>query len=179
MFALKVDEEITLTDLKVESAKLLFELIDSNRNYLREWLSWVDNTNVIDDTILYIQTMSDNDIFSERFVFEIHYKDNLAGLIDFNHGDRQNNKVEIGYWLAENYQGKGIITKSCMTLINYAFEKEDINRIAIKCAAGNKKSSAIPLRLNFNFEGIEREAQLLYGVYQDILVYSLLKKEWK
>ncbi len=176
---LKVDEEIFLTDLKVESAQKVFDLVISNKNFLRQWLNWVDETRNIDDTILYIQTISDNDIFSERFVFEINYKNELAGLIDFNHGDRGNSKVEIGYWLAEKFQGKGIMRRSCQALIKYAFQKESINRITIKCAAGNKKSQAIPLRLNFKLEGIERQSQNIYGVFHDVMIFSLLKKEWK
>ena len=179
MLTLKVDDELTLSDLKIESAQRVFDLVISNRNYLREWLVWVDETRNLDDTILYIQTMSDNDIFSERFVFEINYKNAFAGLIDFNHGDHFNRKVEIGYWLAEEFHGKGIMTRSCRELIKYAFERENINRVVIKCAEGNKKSQAIPVRLNFKLEGIEREGQYLYGVFHNTMIYSLLKKEWK
>lgn len=53
-----------------------------------------------------------------------------------------------------------------------------MNRIQIKCAVGNRPSNAIPLRLGFKFEGIEREGELLAsGYYADINVYSILKKE--
>ncbi len=179
MLTLKVNDEISLADLKVESAQALFNLIETNRRYLGKWLNWVDETRTIDDTILYIQTISDNDIFSARYVFGIYYKNNLAGLVDFHHGDRFNRKVEIGYWLAEEYQGNGIITDSCRALIKYAFEKTEINRIVIRCAECNDKSRAVPLRLDFKFEGVEREGQYLNGEFSNIMVYSLLKKEWK
>ncbi len=179
LLTLKIDDEITIKELGIETAEKLFELIDINREYLREWLSWVDNTSTIDDTILYIQTLFNQDVFSERYVFEIRYNNELAGLIDFHKGDSVNLKAEIGYWLAENFQGKGIITKACVALIDYGFKKAGLNRITIKCALDNKKSQAIPLRLNFKTEGIEREGQYLYGRYHDLLVFSMLKNDWK
>lgn len=179
LLTLKVDYEITLKELEIETAERLFNLIDINREYLREWLSWVDNTTTIDDTILYIQTLYNQDIFSDRYVFEVRYNNELAGLIDYHKGDSVNLKAEIGYWLAENFQGKGIMTKACVALIDYGFKKAGLNRITIKCAADNKKSQAIPIKLNFKLEGIEREGQYLYGRFQDLLVFSMLKNDWK
>ena len=179
MLILKVDDEITLKELEIDTAEKLFGLIDTNREYLREWLSWVDNTSSIDDTILYIQTLYNQNIYSERFVMEVRYNNELSGLIDYHKGDSVNLKAEIGYWLGEKFQGKGIMTKACVALIDYGFNKAGLNRVTIKCAADNKRSQAIPLRLNFKQEGIEREGQFFYGRYHDVLVFSMLKSEWK
>jgi ribosomal-protein-serine acetyltransferase len=179
LLVLKVDDEIILRELVIDTAEKLFGLIDQNREYLREWLGWVDNTSTIDDTIFYIQTLYNQDIFSDRYVFEVRYKNELSGLIDYHKGDSVNLKAEIGYWLGEEFQGKGIMTKACMSLIDYGFNKAGLNRVTIKCASGNKKSQAIPLRLNFKLEGIEREGQFIYGRFHDLLVFSMLKNEWK
>jgi ribosomal-protein-serine acetyltransferase len=70
------------------------------------------------------------------------------------------------------------MTKACKTCINYAFIGMGFNRIVIKCAVGNQRSKAIPERLHFTFEGIEREGQNLYGEYTDLMVFSMLKKDW-
>ena len=178
MLSIKVDDEIILKELEIETAAELFALIDSNRNYLREWLGWVDSTKVVDDTILYIQTISNENIFSERFVFEIWYKNMLAGLIDFHSGDSVNLKADIGYWLAEKFQGCGIMTRACNACLDYAFNSAGLNRVSIKCAEGNKKSIGVPLRLNFKLEGTEREGQNLNGKFVSLLVYSILKDDW-
>ncbi len=178
MLSLKVDEEIFLKELEIKNANALFELIDSGRIYLREWLSWVDETNAIEDSILYIQSVSQGDVYTGRYVLEIWYKNKFAGLIDFHNGNKINMAIEIGYWLGERYQGKGIITRSCKKCIDYAFEEMGFNRIIIKCAVGNLKSQAIPKRLGFKFEGIEREGQILNGRFIDLVVFSKLKREW-
>jgi len=179
LLTLKVDDDIILKELEIDSAEKLFGLIDANREYLREWLSWVDNTSSIDDTILYIQTLFRQDVFSDRYVLEIRYQNELVGLIDYHNGDGVNLKAEIGYWLAESFQGKGIVTRACLALIDFGFKKAGLNRVTIKCASDNKKSQAIPIKLNFRLEGIERGGQYLYGRFHDLLVFSMLKNEWQ
>ena len=174
---LTVDKEIILKDLNIKNAGSLFALIDSGRIYLREWLSWVDETNAIEDSILYIQSVSQGNVYTGRYVLEIWYKNKLAGLIDFHNGNKINMAVEIGYWLGKSYQGKGIMTRSCKKCIEYAFNEMGFNRIIIKCAVGNLKSQAIPKRLGFKFEGIEKEGQNLNGRFTDLVVFSKLKED--
>ncbi len=175
---IKVDNEITLKNLELSSAETLFDLIDSSRDYLSEWLSWVDETLHLNDSILYIQSVSGQDMFNGRSVFEIWYKNELAGLIDFHAGNKINMSVEIGYWLGEKFQNKGIMTRACSACIDYVFTGLELNRIVIKCASGNVKSQAIPKRLNFKFEGIERDGQVLNYRFNDLMIFSMLKKEW-
>ncbi len=63
-------------------------------------------------------------------------------------------------------------------VINFAFTELKMNRVQIRCAIGNVKSEKIPQRLNFKFEGIERDGELLPdGKFTDLEVYSLLKSE--
>ena len=173
-----LDENLILKDLEINSAQKLFDLICTNRNYLRKWLPWVDGTKHLDDTICYIQSTLEGDMFCGRYVLEIWHNGDLAGVIDFHNGDKINMIVEIGYWLAEKFQGKGIMTKSCVSCINHAFFNFEFNRVVIKCAVGNERSKAIPERLHFTFEGIEREGQILNGEYTDLMVFSMLKRDW-
>jgi ribosomal-protein-serine acetyltransferase len=89
-----------------------------------------------------------------------------------------NRKTEIGYWLSEKFQGQGLVTKSVSELCHFAFQKLDMNRVQIKCAVGNTPSANIPKRLNFTFEGIERQGELLIGnIFTDLEIYSKLKGE--
>ena len=53
-----------------------------------------------------------------------------------------------------------------------------MNRVEIRCATGNKKSCAIPERLGFTFEGIQRNGGWLYDRFVDYRIYSILANEW-
>ena len=81
--------------------------------------------------------------------------------------------------LGADYNEKGIMSKSCEALINYGFNQLNLNRIDIKAATENIKSRAIPERLKFKQEGILRETEFLYDHFIDLVVYGMLKEDWK
>ena len=88
--------------------------------------------------------------------------------------------MEVGYWLSFPFQKKGIVSLSLQVIINHAFTNMDMNRIQIKCAVQNIPSNRIPQRLNFRFEGIERDGELLSdGNFTDLNIYSILRKDWE
>lgn len=180
MQILKVNEDILLKQLELSDAADIFETIDSQRDYLRVWLPFVDLTKGMEDSVQYIKSVNDAPEESRNLVLTIRYKKKFVGLIGFKDTDKSNKKTEIGYWLSENYQRKGIVTESVKALVSYAFSEMEMNRIQIKCAVGNFRSKNIPKRLGFTFEGVERDGeQLVGGVFTDIEVYSLLRWEWK
>ena len=76
-------------------------------------------------------------------------------------------------------QSRGIVTRSCRVLIDYMFERLNMNRVVIRASVDNVRSRVIPHRLGFTLEGIERQAELLYDdTFQDMAVYSMLASEW-
>lgn len=109
----------------------------------------------------------------------IVYDGKIVGGASFHAIDRIDQSAEIGYWLAKSATGKGLITKTVAAMVEYGFNEMNLNRIVIKCATGNLKSQAVPERLGFTREGVEREAGFLHGKFVDHVVYSMLAKEWK
>lgn len=85
----------------------------------------------------------------------------------------------IGYWLAENFQGNGIITKSCNHIIGSAFRQLGLHRIEIRVAGANKKSAAIPERLGFKKEGHLKGALFRNKNHVDMVIYGITAPDWK
>jgi ribosomal-protein-serine acetyltransferase len=139
----------------------------------------VEFTQKVEDTQLFINSVTDNDELHQKAIYSIWVKEEFAGLIGFNDIDWTNKKAELGYWLAENMQGMGVISQCAQILINYAFNKLKLNRIQIKVAVGNEKSMAIPKRLGFQFEGVERNGEWIENQFHDLKIYSLLKSDPK
>ncbi len=179
MFLFRIDDEISLQLLEASDADELFEMIDSNREHLREWLPWVDGMkSPLDyDLILpmWLQQFAENNGFNAA----IRYNAKLVGMIGLHGIDRKLKQTSIGYYLTEEAQGKGIMTRCVKALIDYAFNRWDLNRIEIRCGKENKKSRAIPERLGFVQEGIIRDGEWLYDHFHDIVIYSMLRREWK
>jgi ribosomal-protein-serine acetyltransferase len=171
-----VNDHIHLQQLRMAHAGIIFEAIDRDRNYLRRWLPFVDQTRKPEDTKDFIKQLQQN--LRNDYVYTIWYKGDFAGLAGYKDSDPVNQKTEIGYWLAENMQGKGIMIQTVKKLVDFAFRNLNRNRVQIKVAVENHKSSAIPKKMGFVFEGIEREGEFHSDRFYDLELYSMVKKEW-
>lgn len=178
MFVHKIDEEVSLKLLELQDAARVYALTDNSRAYLREWLSWVDTTTSIEDTKGFIQHCLDGYAQNKSITTAIIYKGEIVGTAGYNNIDWTNKAVSIGYWLSEDFQGLGIMTKVTKGLTDYALHDLKLNRVEIKAAGENIKSRSIPERLGFINEGRIRQAEWLYDRYVDHIVYGMLAEDW-
>lgn len=178
MFDWQITDHIRLEQLEVRHAQELFQLTDQNREYLAQWLPWVDSVQQPDDTVDFIKQTQKQWVENQSFQAAILVDNNIAGTIGHHKIDWQNQKTSLGYWLGKSYQGRGIMTKCCSEVVRHAFNKLDLHRVEIHCAIDNKKSRAIPERLGFTKEGSQKEAIQLKGKFKDRIIYRALKSEW-
>ncbi|MGE8206873.1 GNAT family N-acetyltransferase [Heyndrickxia sp. NPDC080065] len=179
MFIYKIDEELALKLIELRDANRVFELTNQSRSYLREWLPWLDSTIKLEDTQNFISGCLNGYAANRSMTTVILYNGEIVGTAGFNQINWSNKTAQIGYWLGEGYQGKGIMTKAARALIDYAFNELKLNKIEIRAASENKKSRLIPERLGFVNEGCIRQAEWLYDHYVDHVVYGMLAEEWK
>ncbi len=179
MFIHKINKDLSLKLIELHDAERLFELIDQSRDYLKEWLSWVDFTKNVDDTKNFIRGCLKGYADNESLHTVILFKGEIVGVASFNSMNWLNKTAYIGYWLGEKYQGKGIITNVSKELTNYAIHQLTLNKVEIRAAVENTKSRSIPERLGFVNEGTIRQAEWLYDHYVDHVVYGVLASEWK
>jgi ribosomal-protein-serine acetyltransferase len=176
---IQVDETISLEFLEEIHAESLFNVVNNNRTYLREWLPWVDHMQTVANFAYYISDTKKRAADKTDFGYAIIIDKNIVGRIGLHHINYPNRIAEIGYWLAGGLQGRGIIFKSCKALISHSFKELGLNRIEIKCGIGNDKSRAIAEKLQFRQEGILKQAELLNGKFIDLYLYAMLKQEWQ
>jgi ribosomal-protein-serine acetyltransferase len=179
MFRLTIQECVYLTLMEERHAEVIFAAVERDRAYLREWLPWVDMSTGVDDILKFIRRSLEQFANNEGLSAGIWCEGEFAGTVGTHKIDWLNRKVEIGYWLASKFQGRGIVTAGCRALTHHAFSEWKLNRVEIHCAIGNEKSCGIAKRLGFQFEGRQREGQLLNGKYVDINVYAMLASEWR
>lgn len=178
MLTIKIGTNLFLKEAVLDDAVVIWQAIDSHRDYLRKWLPFVDHLSKLEDEEAFLRSILEVPYKERNLIFVVESGQKLAGLIGFVATDWMNHRTEIGYWLLPEYQKKGIMTACVKQLCYWAVEHRQINRIQIRCAVGNKPSNVIPLRLGFKLEGTEREGELLAsGYYTDINVYSILQKE--
>lgn len=177
MFDYNVDEELTLKLLTQHNATELFTVVDKNRDFLREWLPWIDSKKTVEDCQKSIERWGHKYIANTAINAGIFFKGQLVGMVAFPDIDWQGKKTSLGYWLSPEFEGKGTVIRCVNELIQYAFDRLDLNRIEISCAEDNVRSRALPEKLGFVKEGILRDHHYLNGDVHNLVVYSLLKSD--
>ncbi|MDP9114079.1 MAG: GNAT family N-acetyltransferase [Acidobacteriota bacterium] len=178
MFSEPLRDGFELRLVEERHAEEMFSAIESNREYLRQWLPWVDATQSKDDTQAFIRAALEMFAAQEGFTAAIWHRKRVAGVIGTHRIDWRNRRAELGYWLAQELQGRGLMSDACRLALAHLFDEMNLHRVEIRCAAGNAKSNAIPQRLGFKLEARHRDAELVNGRYHDLLVYAMLKSEW-
>ena len=87
--------------------------------------------------------------------------------------------AELGYWLAEPYWGKGIMTQMLALAISCYFHHTDVIRICANVYAGNIASMRVLEKIGFRKCGIHRNACFKNGVFTDCHYFELLKEEFR
>ncbi|MDQ0205351.1 GNAT family N-acetyltransferase [Alkalicoccobacillus murimartini] len=172
-------KDISLSTLKMQDAEELFNLTEQSRHYLRQWLPWLDQIKKVEDTRTFIKYTLIQNAENKSINVAINYNEQIVGIAGFNELDWNNGIAKIGYWLAEEYQGKGIMLRVVKALIDHAFCTLNLNKVEIRVAEQNSKSRNIPIRLGFVEEGCIRQAEKLYDHYVDHIVYGVLAAEWE
>lgn len=176
---ISIEEDLRLEGIEQKHAIPLFRAIDENRQHLSVFLPWVPNMGSVEIMQNYIRNCEKLEAQKMEKSFVIYHLKQVVGRIGIHHIDIQNHSAAIGYWLVKAAEGKGIIYKCCKRLLPYGFQELNLHRIEIKCATGNQRSRAIPLKLGFQQEGVLRDAEYVNGKYLDLFVFSLLESDWQ
>lgn len=176
---LQVDQHTKLQPPQLQWAENLFWLIDNNRDYLARWLDWLPTTTTLEDTRRFLFEAIRFNEGGQRCTYMIVHQSAIAGIAGLVRIDYRHHEAELGYWLAESLQGKGIVSKSCAALLRYAFADLCLNRVVLKTMRDNQASRAVAQRLGFVHEGRLREAFFYQDSYHDLELYSILRKDWK
>ena len=179
MFNFRIDDDIELRMIEPRHAEELDTLIEHNRAHIKAWSAWLKDDHSIEDTRSFINRNLTQFAENKGFAIAIWYKGEMAGQIEYNSIDWVNRKAEIGYWLGDSFQGKGLATKSCRVLIDYAFNELKLNRVEMHCVVENQRSRKIPKNLGFREDGVVRQAGWLHDHFVDFVIYGMLADEWQ
>ena len=115
---------------------------------------------------------------NETFAFAITVDNKVVGSIGvFRQENIHRQTAELGYYIAEEYWGKGIMTEAVKQICKYVFDKSDIVRIYAEPFAHNMASCRVLEKAGFQYEGTLRSNAVKNGKVIDMKMYSLLKSE--
>ncbi len=170
---LKIEENITMRLLKESDAQNLYNLIDNNRSFFRRFLSWVDDVTSVENSLEKIRKDISGFNSGESLEFGIFFHGKLIGRCGFHEITKRS--AEIGYLLGQDYTRRGIMTQCVKVITQYGLDSLEKHRIVIKMNPMNTTSRSIPERLNYTYEGTERESSLdTKGNWRNTEVWSFI-----
>lgn len=86
---------------------------------------------------------------------------------------------EIGFALIPSERRKGYCTEAVTLMVDYLFLSRDLVRIQASADLRNKASQSLLEKVGFKREGVVRMSMFIHGQWRDIILYSILRKEWK
>ena len=115
---------------------------------------------------------------NDTFAFAITADGKVVGSIGaFRQENIHSQTAELGYYIAEEYWGKGIMTEAVKQLCDYVFTHTDIIRIYAEPFAYNVGSCCVLEKAGFQYEGTLRCNAVKNGKILDMKMYSVLKGE--
>lgn len=165
-----------LRRLVVEDTPVLFARIQAEQGHLRRWLGWLDFVRTEEDVLRFVEQSQsvgpDGPIAYECGLFVDNELAGVAGLNAINFGQGLAN---LGYWLGQPFEGRGLMTQAAERLAEFGMFGLGLARIEIRAAVSNRPSQRVAERAGFVREGVLRSAQLLHGVRHDLIVYSRVR----
>ncbi|WP_409015820.1 GNAT family N-acetyltransferase [Anaerostipes caccae] len=114
----------------------------------------------------------------QTFAFAVTADSKVVGSIGvFRQENIHRQTGELGYYIAEEYWGKGIMTEAVKQICTYVFDKSDMIRIYAEPFAYNAASCRVLEKAGFQYEGTLRNNVVKNGKVIDMRMYSLLKTE--
>ena len=126
------------------------------------------------DYISFLLSSNENDTFA----FAITVEGKIVGSIAaFRQENVHRRTAELGYYLAEEYWGKGIMPEAVKQICDYIFSNSDILRIYAEPFAYNTASCRVLEKTGFQYEGTLRNNAIKNGKILDMKMYSRLKSD--
>ena len=114
----------------------------------------------------------------DRLMFCIDVAGEAVGGIGLHPGDDVARfTAEIGYWLAEPFWGRGIMSAAVRAMVRHGFEHVPLHRIEAYVYETNPASARVLEKCGFVFEGRLRRSVVKDGQVLDSLLYALLRED--
>lgn len=127
-----------------------------------------------EDGLRYLSLIRDD---NPTKVFAIDVDGEAVGSIGiFPQTDIHCKNAEIGYWLSEEYWGKGIMPEAIKSIVDYGFKTFDISRIFARPFSSNKKSQRVLEKVGLVLEGKFEKVLFKNGEYLDELIFAIRKQ---
>ncbi|MEU2232079.1 MULTISPECIES: GNAT family N-acetyltransferase [Streptomyces] len=180
MFAISLgDDGAELRPLEPWRAEEFLTHMDRGREFVGQHIGLPDIVTDLDSARAYLVSYAEKAASDTGRLYGIWSGGTLVGGVLFRTFDAAGGTAEAGCWLEPSAAGKGLITRACRVIIDWAIEERGIHRVEWYASTKNEPSIAVARRLGMTKEGVVRENYLYRGNRADTEIWSVLAPEWR
>jgi RimJ/RimL family protein N-acetyltransferase len=187
VFAYSLGDGTELGMLEPWYAEQFLEAVARSREHLVETAPVAHRVFTVEDARRYLQSWADGHAGDSKHLFGIWQDGKLVGCCQLFAFDAGVGACELGAWIAPEAEGRGLVTRACRSVIDWAILVRGMSRVQWTNNPANQRSSAVARRLGMTREGVLRSAVVLNspaldfvsaGPRWDAEVWSVLAAEW-
>lgn len=152
-----VSEDVLLVQLQPEQADRMFELTERNREYLEEFMPWPAHVKTVDDSRRHIEETIQRRADSISYAYGIEVDGTIVGDVSIRNLNDEVKAPEIGYWIAQDYAGRGLMTRAVRTLTDYSLNTLGLQKIIIRAELSNPGSNKVAEKVGYQKVGKDVE----------------------
>ncbi|MFJ5833246.1 GNAT family N-acetyltransferase [Streptomyces sp. NPDC093089] len=180
MFATSLgDDGAELRPLEPWQAEEFLAHMDRGREFIGRHIALPDFVADLDSARAYLTSYAEKAAKDTGRLYGVWADGTLVGGALFRIFDAAGGTAEAGCWLEPSAAGKGLITRACKAIIDWAIEERGIHRVEWLASSANGPSIAVARRLGMTRDGVLRENYLYRGNRSDTEVWSVLAPEWR
>lgn len=131
-------------------ADSLFKKLCKNKTQFSKWLPWFDKIKNVEDEKKSIKDFQIKMVEGNNLNLVILVNGVPAGMVDLHNLNETSG--EVGYWLSDDFQHLGIMTKCVEFLKDYAFNQLDLQKLILRTAPTNRASQHVAKRTGFIYQ---------------------------
>jgi ribosomal-protein-serine acetyltransferase len=174
---LELPGDVRLRLLGDADAPELYRVIDRDRERLAQWMPWA-HAQTLEGTRAFIRATRRQLAEDDGMQTAVDVGGRIAGVVGVHGVSWLHGSTTIGYWLAEEFTGRGIMTAAVRAYTRHAFGMWGLHRMELRAAVDNTRSQAVAERAGFVREGVLRGAERVGDRHHDLVVYGALATEW-
>jgi ribosomal-protein-alanine N-acetyltransferase len=153
--------------------------LHSNAHVLRYWDSppWTDRARA-ERFLAGCRQMAEEET-GARLAIDRASDESFLGWCSLSRWNPDYRSASLGYCLGEAAWGQGYATEAVRSMLEWAFDILDLNRVQAEADTRNAASAHVLEKLGFLREGTLREDCVVDGDVSDSWVYGLLRREWR
>ncbi|MFK3730801.1 GNAT family N-acetyltransferase [Streptomyces sp. NPDC088090] len=180
MFAIPLgDDGAELRPLEPWQAEEFLAHMDRGREYVGTHIGLADVVHDLDSARAFLQGYAEKTANDAGRLYGIWTDGTLVGGVMFRTMDVAAGNAEVGCWLEPSAAGRGLVTRACRIIIDWAVERRGIHRVEWYASPANTASTAVARRLGMTREGVVRESYTHRGTRTDTEIWAVLAPEWR